>query len=212
MQRKFVLYSIITLILIVPGALYFVLVDFGVWDMSEHWAELGTALGGMYTPLLTLLMIFVIFRQTKIIETQTIISNSMLNTTIIANRNILLKDEFDSYEKQIDILSSKISPELEDTEVINQLIAFKKAKGNPLALIGIDTRKIYELVYSWSSIDFVLSNIDRLEKNEVSINSTYNLRNLLTSKLGYENCRLLDTCMRIIDKQTNFEKNSYYYL
>lgn len=210
---KHIVYFLIVLGLLAPVSLYFVVVDFGVWDKSEHWAELGTTLSGIYTPLLTLLMVLVIYRQTELFKIQNSISHAMLSETKTSNENSFIDTEFESYEKQIEILSNKILSKLSDEEVIEELVSFnKKGRDSLLSLAGVYSSNVYEVIYSWSSIYYIFLNIKSLDRTKLVARKEYNLRSLLTNKLQYEHCRLLDTAMKRIDQKINNVKDSYYYL
>lgn len=63
--------------LLLPGVSYVFFVDFGMFDKAEHWAEIGTTIGGLYTPTLTIFMILVLLKQSNIQEEQTRIQKEL---------------------------------------------------------------------------------------------------------------------------------------
>jgi len=112
MFKKFNPYHIIDIfILVTPAVLYFSLVDFGMWDKAEHWGELGTALGGMYSPILTIYMILILASQSQIQKRQTNIQERQLRTQDESS-----KHQFDSYI--LKHMESKFLKSLSDLEQV----------------------------------------------------------------------------------------------
>ena len=50
-------------ILMMPLAFYAYQFGFGLWDSHREWAEMGSAIGGLYTPILSILTFGVLLKQ-----------------------------------------------------------------------------------------------------------------------------------------------------
>ena len=59
---------IIGVMLIAPIIIYVYKFGFGLWSSNDDWARMGSFFGGIYTPILTLMMVLVLIRQTNIIN------------------------------------------------------------------------------------------------------------------------------------------------
>ncbi|TOB47708.1 hypothetical protein CGK04_24140, partial [Vibrio parahaemolyticus] len=62
MSRNLILITV-TLILFLPIAAYMYQFGIGFWIQSSEWAELGSYIGGVYTPILALLTLIVLCTQ-----------------------------------------------------------------------------------------------------------------------------------------------------
>jgi hypothetical protein len=109
--------AIISAILVSPIAIYVGQFGIGVWGSHSAWAEMGSAIGGIYTPILTLMMLIVISRQVDL--QQVVITNSESTKKmqqfhddflyyLSHLENLLAKHEgkyLDNYLKQINVLA-----------------------------------------------------------------------------------------------------------
>jgi hypothetical protein len=53
-------------ILLLPVIVYSYQFGIGMWTSHSEWADMGSALGGIYSPILTVLMLLLLFKQTNI--------------------------------------------------------------------------------------------------------------------------------------------------
>lgn len=65
MRRSVLGYLIAGVIMLSPIIMYACTFGVGTWNTHEYWAEMGSALGGIYTPIVGFLTLYVIFRQVK---------------------------------------------------------------------------------------------------------------------------------------------------
>lgn len=54
------------IILLVPIAVYVYQFGFGIWSSHDEWAKMGSALGGLYAPILSVLTLYMIYRQLRL--------------------------------------------------------------------------------------------------------------------------------------------------
>ncbi|HFQ4941758.1 TPA: hypothetical protein ACGUTZ_004303 [Vibrio vulnificus] len=63
-SRIYILGAIV--VLVAPVAFYIVTFGIGIWDSHSDWAAMGSAIGGLYTPILALLTLAVLIKQLQI--------------------------------------------------------------------------------------------------------------------------------------------------
>lgn len=67
--KKQVMFFLIALgVLISPIAVYSYQFGFGIWPSNEDWSRMGSALGGLYSPIIGLLTLALLYRQQKFSE------------------------------------------------------------------------------------------------------------------------------------------------
>lgn len=62
-KKTFIIFGVI---LFLPIAIYAHKFGLGVWSAHEDWADMGSALGGIYAPILSVLTLYVIYRQLRL--------------------------------------------------------------------------------------------------------------------------------------------------
>ncbi|MFJ5253621.1 hypothetical protein ACIP8I_00270 [Pseudomonas sp. NPDC088414] len=69
MKKINVFFVVALFILALPIAVYSCEFGFGVWAAHEDWSRMGSALGGIYSPMIALLTLALLYRQQKFTET-----------------------------------------------------------------------------------------------------------------------------------------------
>ena len=62
-KKTFIIFGII---LLIPLAIYAYQFGLGIWPTHDDWAKMGSALGGIYTPILSVLTLYMIYRQLRL--------------------------------------------------------------------------------------------------------------------------------------------------
>lgn len=153
--------SIIGLVLLIsPILFYYSVFGFGVWETHDDWAKMGGALGGIYTPLLSLLTTFLIYKQFAL---QRDMHDSQLRLYTIANIKSKARESLMAIEKalnqkvgegnKMEFLSTMLKPEESEW-----LIAFwftnKQLKMNVIWLFAqLDTME----KMSHSHLDYLIA-------------------------------------------------------
>ena len=68
MKKQGMFFLIALIILISPIAIYSYQFGFGIWGAHEDWSRMGSALGGLYSPIIALLTLALLYRQQKFSE------------------------------------------------------------------------------------------------------------------------------------------------
>lgn len=62
-KKTFIIFGII---LLIPLMIYAYQFGLGIWSTHDDWAKMGSALGGIYTPILSTLTLYMIYRQLRL--------------------------------------------------------------------------------------------------------------------------------------------------
>lgn len=62
-KKTFIIFGII---LLIPLAIYTYQFGLGIWPTHDGWAKMGSALGGIYAPILSVLTLYMIYRQLRL--------------------------------------------------------------------------------------------------------------------------------------------------
>lgn len=118
MNKKYplMLWFILLSILVAPITIYSLQFGFGVWSKHEYWATMGSALGGIYSPIIALLAFFVIFAQTRV---QLLSEQHSRNMVYIHDA----KQDFNFYIERLDsVLSEKVDGDLTVSHILVALL------------------------------------------------------------------------------------------
>ncbi len=110
------LWFILLSILVAPIAIYSLQFGFGIWSKHEDWATMGSALGGIYSPIIALLAFFVIFAQTRV---QLLSEQHSRDMVYIHDA----KQDFNFYIERLDsVLSEKVDGDLTVSHILVALL------------------------------------------------------------------------------------------
>ncbi|EKO3403001.1 hypothetical protein N6C02_004319 [Vibrio fluvialis] len=112
-----VLLALCFLVLVTPILFYIYQFGFGLWSEHSDWASMGSALGGLYTPILALLTLAVLVKQLQI----------QAQSRDYEQRETSRKLVFDMVEK----FAQKIEERLDDELRHNLYVLSEMPKGHP---------------------------------------------------------------------------------
>ncbi|HCH3760164.1 hypothetical protein CGI29_23085 [Vibrio parahaemolyticus] len=64
-SRHYLIASLVILALVLPVAVYAYQFGLGIWEDHSKWAEMGSALSGIYSPLIALFAFIILFSQAR---------------------------------------------------------------------------------------------------------------------------------------------------
>lgn len=138
---------IVIAILILPIALYIYKFGFGLWNIHSDWAEMGSAIGGLYTPILSILTLCVLVIQLKIQRQMHVLE---LRAT---SRQI----SFEMVEKFAIKIESMLSQ-----EVVNDLVMPSKLKRGSTEAAKLKSKHL-DIFTLWATIHASLKNYEKIE-------------------------------------------------
>ncbi|WP_316674999.1 hypothetical protein [uncultured Tolumonas sp.] len=99
-KKRIIINLIFILILLLPILLYSFKFGFGIWGNHSEWAEMGNAIGGIYSPILAFFTLLVLAYQTSF---QAKADEYNYDITYIQDN----KREFDSYIDKLELALEK---------------------------------------------------------------------------------------------------------
>ncbi|TWX67813.1 hypothetical protein ESZ36_10905 [Colwellia demingiae] len=192
-------YILLTLILLTPLILYASQFGFGIWSSHSEWSEMGSALGGVYTPILTIFMVGILYRQT-------VIQAALAKHTFDTNR-------IDKSKKQLDYHVSNIINVLAIKDANGFTISLNKLLAVNRDMAYLDTIEqwydphISQLVTDWRNVQGILRSMDQPAELEYSLNHVQ-FNGFVITQLTYEVCVALD---KICYKRTEEKDKSLCY-
>lgn len=140
---------IIGLVLVLPTIIYAYQFGFGLWESNQEWAEMGSAIGGLYTPILSILTLIVLVKQLQL-------QKSMhKHEQRIISRDI----SFEMVEKYAVKIESMFTQEVVDDLV--RLANLKKGASESDKLKS----KHLDIFTLWATVHVSLKNYKRQEPN-----------------------------------------------
>lgn len=176
-------YILLALVLLSPLIFYASRFGFGIWSSHSEWAEMGSALGGLYTPILTIFMVGILYRQTVI---QADLAKHTFDTTRI-NKS----------KKQLDYHVSNISNVLAIKDAndfsisLNKLLAVNRDKAYLDTIEQWYDPHISQLVTDWGNVQGILSSMDQPAELEYSMHHVQ-FKSFVITQLSYDVCVALD--------------------
>ncbi|KUJ75288.1 hypothetical protein AVO42_08115 [Thiomicrospira sp. XS5] len=139
--------AIVILILSLPIALYSYKFGFGLWNSNHEWAQMGSAFGGLYAPILSILTLFVLVKQFQIQKQMHEHEHRATSREI----------SFNMVEKFTIKIESMFTQ-----EVVDDLICLSKlSRGSPEA--EILKRRYLDIFTLWATVHATLKNYEKQE-------------------------------------------------
>jgi hypothetical protein len=176
-------YILLALALLSPVIIYASQFGFGIWGSHSEWSEMGSALGGIYTPILTIFMIVILYRQT-------IIQGALAKHTFDTNR-------IDKSQKQLDYHVSNIHKVLAIKDANDFFISLNKILAVSRDMAILDTidqwydSHISQLVADWCIVQGILHSMNQPDEPEYML-SHGQFKGFAITQLTYEVCDALD--------------------
>ena len=170
MNRRYYFIAAVV-ILILPITLYISQFGVGLWQSHQQWAEMGSAIGGIYAPILSILTLFVVLMQFR---TQKLMQ---IHQERVTSREIC----FTTVEKYSIKIESMFTQEVVD-DLVN------------LCNLGIDTpeakklkSKHFDIFTLWATVHATIKNYEKLEPRMV-----IDLASLAVLHLTFNMCATLE--------------------
>jgi len=176
-------YVLLILALLTPVIIYTSQFGFGVWGSHSEWSEMGSALGGIYTPILTIFMVVILYRQTAI---QAVLAKHTFDTNRI-----------DKSKKQLNYHVSNIQKVLGIKDLNGFSISLNKILAVNRDMAILDTidqwydPHISQLLVDWYNVQGILLSMDQPEESEYIMNHMQ-FKSFVITQLTYEVCDALD--------------------
>ncbi|MBN6792126.1 hypothetical protein JRG49_19300 [Pseudomonas fulva] len=93
LKKQDMFFFIALLMLALPMVIYSYQFGFGIWPAHEDWSRMGGALGGIYSPMIALLTLALLYRQQKFAESsheQTVRTELIRNAVNKGETNVML--------------------------------------------------------------------------------------------------------------------------
>ena len=155
---------------------------FGVWDDHSTWAEMGGAIGGIYTPILALLTLIVLVYQSQLQRLSSELQRQSSDRAYVQDN----KSDFDflvtQFEKQLEV---PINDSLTVRDILYDATDNYSVQDlldddiqSRLRLIAVYDTKIFSI---WSSLYPILIGLDNGES--------------ITHRIGFQSCYQKATCI-----------------
>ncbi|EHU9474336.1 hypothetical protein KZY47_004291 [Vibrio vulnificus] len=139
--------TVAVLALIAPIVFYTLTFGIGIWDSHSDWAAMGSALGGLYTPILALLTLAVLLKQLQIQE----------QVKDYEQRETSRKTVFEMVEK----FSSRIELQLNE-ELIHKLRILSELPKGDLRVASMKS-ELMDVFTLWTSVRAYIKNYAKSE-------------------------------------------------
>lgn len=182
---------IIGLILVIPIAVYAYQFGFGLWETNEEWAEMGSAIGGLYTPILAILTLVVLVKQLQLQK------DMHKHEQRIVSRDI----GFSMVEKYAEKIESMFTQ-----EVVDDLVRLSELdKGDPEA--GKLKSKHLDIFTLWATVHAFLRNFEKHEPSMV-----VDLASMAVLHLTFNMCATLEQAFIVHLCDSEEERFRYWFM
>ena len=182
---------IIGLILVLPIAVYAYQFGFGLWDSNKEWAEMGSAIGGLYTPILAILTLVVLVKQFQLQK------NMHKHEQRVVSRDI----GFSMVEKYAEKIESMFTQ-----EVVDDLAHFADLdRGDPEA--DKLKSKHLDIFTLWATVHALLRNF---EKNEPDM--VVDLASMAVLHLTFNMCATLEQAFIVHMCDSKEKRFKYWFM
>lgn len=148
---KKIYYLIIFFVLSLPIILYSYQFGIGLWPTHSQWAEMGSAIGGIYTPILSMLTLLVLVMQFQI-------QKQMHNHEQRATSRKICFDLVEKFSIKIESMFTQ--------DVVDDLIMLSELNpGDPRAEELV--RKHLDIFTLWATVHATLRNYEKIEPSMI---------------------------------------------
>ncbi|WP_368485841.1 hypothetical protein ABZP26_17840 [Pseudoalteromonas sp. SD03] len=190
MKEKFYI-PIIGIVLALPIVAYSYQFGFGLWESNQEWAEMGSAIGGFYTPILSILTLVVLVKQFQLQK------NMHKHEQRVISRDI----SFDMVEKYAVKIESMFTQ-----EVVDDLVRLAELeKGDPEA--GKLKSKHLDIFTLWATVHAFLKNYKKQEPTMI-----IDLASIAVLHLTFNMCVTLEQAFVTHMCDFNEERFEYWFM
>lgn len=183
--------ALVGIILIMPIATYTFQFGFGLWQSNREWGEMGSAIGGIYTPILSVLTLILLIKQFQL-------QKSMHNHEQRATSREIVFSMVEKYAIKIESMLTQ--------EVVDELVILSELKkGQPVAKELIS--KHLDIFTLWASVHAYLKNYKKDEPRMV-----VDLASVAVLHLTFSMCATLEQAFVTHMSDENDEKFEYWFL
>ena len=183
--------TVIGLILVLPIAAYAYQFGFGLWQSNREWGEMGSAIGGLYTPILSILTLVLLIKQFQL-------QKSMHNHEQRATSREIVFGMVEKYAAKIESMFTQ--------EVVDELVVLAELKkGEPIAKELI--RKHLDIFTLWVSVHAYLKNYKKQEPRMV-----VDLASVAVLHLTFNMCATLEQAFVTHMADESDERFEYWFL
>lgn len=168
----------------------------GMWDKHSDWALMGTALSGIYTPILTLLTLLVI-------TIQLVVTHKSINHS---NNMEYINDGKSEYKESLDRLMYWLNPE-KSAALDELLLILNETPEQDLKDKLYSFAEKYPIIHLWRMNSYILTDFGT--RTDKGFKLAYlKLRGQTETLLGISRCKVLDKATSsIFTIRRNFELN-----
>ncbi|MGS3180323.1 hypothetical protein ACB265_13020 [Aeromonas dhakensis] len=183
-QTKILLWSSF-LVLLLPILAYMYRFGLGLWEMPNEWADLGSYVGGIYTPILSLITL-------AVISVQIFIQNQQFQHSLIQHQEGQIKEYLAALEDALDMDTGDGSSRDFLVDMLKD-VSKEDVKNIPIELV-MNFNQFNHRIYSmWSEVIKCLVILERISNqnlyNKVVFSSN---KNKIIAYLNPQSCRMLD--------------------
>ena len=218
-MRSFVIAGLIGIVFCAPIIIYTYQFGFGIWNEHSKWAEMGSALSGIYSPIIAALASYILIIQTR--------SQNRMNsyqTQMHKNQNEMYKHQYDQdfinrnedsthfYINELKhLLNQQTSLEKPVSEFVNQFSGIPEAElrsSQNVALSKLFISNHKNIFYLWSAITNGLVGLK--SQSDVAYKSSYtSLLLRINTIITHESCLALD---KLFYSSQDIDKDNLHFL
>lgn len=183
--------AVVFIVAILLSPIFVYIYTFGTYisDKHQRWGEMGSAMSGIYTPILAVLTLLVLITQVRL---QSKLNSHIFNQSFIEEARSDVRYTLEHLKSELEKISSQQIP-------VGQFIVqnFKNKEKtellldvNKTAARQIDT-EFASIAHSWAAINVRLSGLNK-ENNQTCIMSYNACRVAIMSVISYRTCVALD--------------------
>lgn len=120
---------------------------FGLWESNREWGEMGSAIGGLYTPILSILTLIILVKQFQL-------QKSMHNHEQRATSREIVFGMVEKYATKIESMFTQ--------EVIDELVVLAELEKNELEARRLLSKHL-DILTLWASVHAYLKNYKKQE-------------------------------------------------
>ena len=216
-KSKAIYFLIVVLILIFAPIVFFILqFNVGFFDTVSEWGDVGSFFGGVYTPILSFLTLFLLLFQSSIMKFQMNLMKAQTNlqeSQLEIQRNILEKEDVASRTTKALTSTARLKSALEsevESVVFNKKISRLVLLNNAVQVFEKSPEKfqrdkhayqteLHDVFANWVLVLGNIWDIENVATDEYLMKNSQEALSLeVVTLLGFETCKTLDRFLKAI--------------